>query len=79
MDMAKRKPRAGRDIEKDYPARQFVAKLRRLAECIEDGKPFRIQVAGVRVSIPSNATINIEHERGESEEEIEFQLKWPTE
>jgi hypothetical protein len=39
----------------------------------------RIQSAGVRVSIPSSATINIEHDRGESEEEIEFQLKWPTE
>ena len=74
--MAARKKRASRDIEKDYPAKQFVAKLRRLADCIEDGKRFRIQVAGERVSVPPDATINIEHERGSSEEEIEFQLKW---
>ena len=79
--MAKRKVlrKARRDVEKDYPARQFVAKLRRLADCIEQGQRFRIQVAGVRVTIPSDATINIEHERGNEEEEIEFQLKWPVE
>lgn len=74
--MAKRKKRPKRDIEKAYPAKRFVAKLRRLADAIEHGKRFRIQVAGQRVSIPPGATINIEHERGSSEEEIEFQLKW---
>lgn len=75
--MAKtRRARGKRDIEKDYPARQFVAKLRRLADCIEQGKRFQIQVAGERISIPADAVINIEHERGEGEEEIEFQLKW---
>ncbi len=75
--MSTRKKRSKRDIEKDYPAKQFVAKLRRLADCIEQEKRFQIQIAGERVSIPSNATINIEHERGSREEEIEFQLKWP--
>lgn len=74
--MAIRKKRSNRDIEKDYPEKQFVAKLRRLADCIEDGQRFRIQVAGERVSVPPNAMINIEHERSSSEEEIEFQLKW---
>jgi len=65
-----------RDIEKDYPKDQFVVKLRRLADCIEQGTRFRLQVAGERISIPPTATINIEHERGASEEEIEFQIKW---
>lgn len=59
--MAPRKQGAKRDIEKVYPVRQFVAKLRRLADCIEHGKRFQIQVAGERVSIPPNATINLEH------------------
>jgi amphi-Trp domain-containing protein len=77
--MAARKRKPKRDIEKDYPTRQFVAKLRRLADTIEQGKRFRIQVAGERVSIPPNATINIEHERGSSSEEIEFQLVWSLE
>ena len=74
--MAKRKKKSGRDIEKGYPAKQFVEKLRRLADCIEQGKRFRIQVAGERVSIPPDAVINIEHEREGSAEEIEFQIKW---
>jgi amphi-Trp domain-containing protein len=56
-----------------------VAKLRRLADAIESGKRFQIQVADERVSIPSSTVINIEHERGEGEEEIEFQLKWSLE
>lgn len=66
-----------RDIERDVPPRQFAEKLRRLADCIENGKPFRIQVAGERVSIPLSATISIEHERLGDEEELEFQLRWP--
>ena len=74
--MPQRKRRSKRDVEKDYPAKQLVTKLRRLADCIEQGSRFRIQVAGERVSVPPTATINIEHERGSSEEEIEFQLKW---
>ena len=64
-------------MERDYPKDQLVTKLRRLADAIEQGKPFRIQVGGERISIPSTAVINIEHERGSAEEELEFQLKWP--
>lgn len=74
--MTVRKKRQKRDIEQKYLPKQFVAKLRRLADCIEQGKRFRIQMAGERISIPPNAIINIEHERGDSEEEVEFQLKW---
>ncbi len=77
--MSTRKQKATRDIEKDYPAKQFAQKLRRLADCIEQGKRFQIQVAGERISVPPDAIINIEHERSESDEEIEFQLKWELE
>ena len=65
-----------RDIEKAYPAEEFVAKLRRLADSIEAGKRFRIQVAGERICVPVRARYNIEHEREGGEEEIEFQIKW---
>ena len=75
--MAKRKKRSNRDIEKEYPKKRFIEKLRRLADALENDKRFRIQVAGERVSIPPDAVINIEHERGDEEEEIELQLKWP--
>jgi amphi-Trp domain-containing protein len=65
-----------RDIEKDYPLPQFVEKLRRLADALESGRRFEIQIAGERVSVPARATYNIEHERGEDGEEVEFQIKW---
>jgi len=65
-----------RDIEKDYPLTEFVAKLRRLADAIERSEQFEIQVAGERVYVPVRAAYNIEHERGEDEEELEFQIKW---
>ncbi len=74
MDTKIKKPK--RDIERCYPKTQFIKKLRRLANCIEQGRKFQIQVAGERIIIPSFAVINIEHERGGSSEEIEFQLKW---
>ena len=50
--------------------------LRCLADCLEQGKRFRIQVDGERISIPPDAVINIEHEQEGSAEEVEFQLKW---
>ncbi len=77
--MATLKKKRKRDIEKDYPRKQFVAKLRRLADCIEQGRRFQIQVAGQRIAIPADAIINIEHERDRSSEELEFQLKWSLE
>ena len=71
----KRRPRQ-RDIEKEYPLDDFIAKLRRLADTLEQGKPFTIQIARERIRVPAAVTINIEHERGETDEEIEFQLVW---
>lgn len=68
--------RKKRDIEKSYPVKQFVQKLRRLADAIENGKRFQIQIAGERICVPCDAVFNIEHERGKQAEEIEFQLKW---
>jgi amphi-Trp domain-containing protein len=65
-----------RDIEKHYSSSEFVAKLRRLADAIETGNKFEIQIAGERIYVPVRAIYNIEHERGSSEEEIEFQIKW---
>jgi amphi-Trp domain-containing protein len=53
-----------------------VAKLRRLADALETGKPFRIQVAGERIHVPARAEFSVEHERADGEEEVEFQLRW---
>ena len=71
--------RSGRDVEKDYPKAEFVAKLRRLADAIEGDERFEIQIAGERIHVPVRATFNLEHERSHDEEEIEFQIKWKPE
>ena len=68
--------KSNRDIEKGYSIRQTVDKLRRLADCMETGRPFRIQVAGERITVPASAVFTIEHEREGSAEELEFQFKW---
>ena len=79
-----RKPRArrrvrtkrDRDLERTYSRAQFVAKLRRLADALEVGAPFTIQVAGERLRVPDEAVFNIEHERAGGQDEVEFQLRW---
>ena len=68
-----------RDTEKAYSTSDTVAKLRRLADALEQGKQFTIQVAGERVRVPVRAVFNIEHERDGDAEEIEFQFKWKNE
>lgn len=66
-----------RDIESTYSARQFAAKLRRLADAVETRDAFTIQVGGEILRIPRDAEFNIEHERaGNGLEELEFQLRW---
>ncbi|MEM7535626.1 MAG: amphi-Trp domain-containing protein [Chloroflexota bacterium] len=65
-----------RDVEIEYPHSEFVAKLRRLADCIENGTQFEIMIDGERIYVPVRAIYNIEHERDEDSEEIEFQIKW---
>ena len=70
--MAKR----DRDLTRAYSRAQFAAKLRRLADAIETGKPFTIQVAGEKLRIPAEVTFNIEHERTGTDEELEFQVLW---
>ncbi len=68
-----------RDIEKSYSNEEFTDKLRRLADAIDNNEKFEIQVAGERIYVPVRASYSIEHERGDSEEEIEFQIKWSLE
>ena len=58
--MAKKK---SRDVERTYTAKQFVSKLRRLADALENDKSFQIQIAGERARGPSAATLPVEHER----------------
>ena len=68
-----------RDLTRTYSRAQFVAKLRRLADSLEDAKPFTIQVAGEKLRVPARVNFNIEHERTGDGEELEFQLLWTRE
>ncbi len=72
-EMTKKKER---DIQKTYTTKQMVAKLRRLADSLENGKQYKIQIAGEKISRPTKTVFNIEHERGKKTEEVEFQFKW---
>ncbi len=71
--MPKAKP--DRDTEKAYTLKQTVAKLRRLADCLENGERFNIQVDGERVYVPADAVFTIEHERDGDGGVVEFQFK----
>jgi len=68
-----------RDLTRTYSRAQFVAKLRRLADSLEDAKPFTIQVARERLRVPADVIFNIEHERTGDGDELEFQLLWTRE
>ena len=65
-----------RDIQKSYSTSEVVAKLRRLADALEAGAPFTIQVASERLRVPAHVAFNIEHERAGGQDELEFQLRW---
>ncbi len=65
-----------RDVEKDVATSQFVDTLRRLADSLEAGESFRIQVANSRFVVPADAHLAIEHEVEDGEEELAFELHW---
>ena len=66
----------GRDVERDCSVEEFVSTLRRIADALEKEESFRIQVRGLRFTVPKTAELSIEHEAGDGEEELELQLKW---
>ena len=67
---------ADRDVERGVTREQFVATLRRVADSLEAGESFRIQVANKRFSVPVDAELSVEHEASDGEEELELQLRW---
>ena len=67
---------ADRDVERDCSSERFVETLRRLADAVEAGESFRIQVANGRFTVPAGAAMSIEHESSDGAEELELQLRW---
>ena len=68
--------RVTRDIEKNIAKDQFIDTLRRLADSLERGEPFRIQVANQRFVVPGSAAFVIEHEVEGEREELSLELQW---
>jgi amphi-Trp domain-containing protein len=64
------------EVEKGYSNKQTAEKLRRLAESIEQGKAFEIQVGGQRIHVPADAEIDFEYERIDDVHELEVEIKW---
>lgn len=65
------------EVEKSYSKHEVVAKLRRLADALEQDKTFEIQIAGERIYVPPFATVEFEYERAEDgAEEMEIEIKW---
>jgi amphi-Trp domain-containing protein len=64
------------DVEKSYSTRENAAKLRRLADALEQGKAFEIQIAGNRIYVPAYAEIEFEYEQNGDELEIEIGITW---
>jgi amphi-Trp domain-containing protein len=64
------------EVEKGYSNKQTAEKLRRLAESIEQGKAFEIQVGGQRIYVPADAEIDFEYERIDDVHELEVEIKW---
>ena len=61
---------------KAAPTKEVVAKLRRLAEALEEGKTFEIQIAGERIYIPPYAAVEFEYQCEGEEEEVEIEVRW---
>lgn len=62
--------------EKGYSTKATAEKLRRLAESLEQGKAFEIQVDNQRIYVPADAEIDFEFEQSGDERELEIEIKW---
>jgi amphi-Trp domain-containing protein len=64
------------DIEVSHEVSTFVAELRRLADALEQGTDYMIEIDGDEITIPADALLSIAHEREDGEVELEFQITW---
>jgi len=65
-----------RDVERNITPAAFAALLRRVADAVEAGEPFRIQVVNQRFTVPAGASLSVEHEAEDGDHELELQLRW---
>lgn len=65
-----------RDVEVNYELAAFIAELRRLADALESGADYAIDIDGETVTLPVDAMLSVAHEIDGDEAELEFQLTW---
>ncbi len=65
-------------MEKTYSQKAYISKIKRLIESLEKGRSFAIQVKGKKIKIPADSEISVEYEKDGKENELEFQIKWPS-
>lgn len=65
-----------RDTELSHDILNFTAELRRLADALEAGGTYPLQIDGEVVQIPADALFSVAHERQAGEIELEFQISW---
>jgi amphi-Trp domain-containing protein len=65
-----------RDVDRNCDKGEFVAALRRLADALEAGEPYRVQIGGKRFTVPAGAELVIEHEAEGGDEELAFELRY---
>ena len=66
-----------RDVEKNVPKDRFIETLRRIADALEKGESFRIQIENERITVPADCELLVEHERDDEVDEVELQFRWP--
>lgn len=67
---------ADREADATYDIQAFAEELRRLADALEAGEGFTIDIGGETVSIPSDVDLSVSYELEDGEGELEFQLGW---
>jgi len=65
-----------RDTEVTHDVPSFAAELRRLADALESGEDYMIDIDGEEITIPADARFSVAHEREDGEVELEFQISW---
>ena len=64
------------NTERRYARVETAGKLHRIADAIAEGKPFRVQINGHRVTVPGDALFEIELEQDDGKGEVEIELRW---
>jgi len=64
------------ELEETLSREDFVARLRQLADALEKGDGFEVDLAGETVTLPKDAVYSVDYEGEDGEEEIGFRIAW---